>query len=135
MANVSEALSAHLDEKIVIPAASGSGPIPVAEEEEKPTSASASAHIVKKVPKPAKQVPDNAAGMHPVTVLHQMNPGLTYNTEKTTKDNKPHFVLSTVINDETFNGEGVSAKKAKFALAKDAIKWLYGIETSFETPV
>ncbi|XP_076036429.1 double-stranded RNA-specific editase 1-like [Oratosquilla oratoria] len=126
--NVSEALSAHLEEKIVIPPTPGGVPAAQVEEEK------ATASQAKKIPKPAKQIPDNASAMHPVSVLHQMNPGLTYNMEKTTKENKPHFVLSTVINEETFTGEGSSAKKAKFALAKDAMKWLYGIESTFEAP-
>ncbi|XP_076036330.1 uncharacterized protein LOC143022157 isoform X3 [Oratosquilla oratoria] len=83
------------------------------------------------VPNPAKQIPDNAAEMHPVTVLHQMHPGLTYTNEKITKDNKPYVIISASINDEKFSGEGPNMKKAKLELAKKAIKCLYGIQSTF----
>ncbi|XP_076036383.1 double-stranded RNA-specific editase 1-like [Oratosquilla oratoria] len=126
LASFSKAISAHLDEKgsaaVVAAAASTSEP------------AKAPQADGPKVPKPAKQVPDNAAEMHPVTVLHQMNPGFTYTTKKTTRDNKPYFTVSADINNETYTGEGTNAKKAKLALAKEAIKWLYGVESTFEVP-
>ena len=59
-----------------------------------------------KVPNPAKQVPESAASMHPVMVLHQMKPGLQYNINQTTRDNKPFFTVSADIDGKEFSGEG-----------------------------
>lgn len=85
--------------------------------------------------KPAKHVPDNAAIMHPVAVLHQMRPGIEYITNKTTgEDNKPHFNVSVTIEGQEFTGEGPNLKKAKANLARDAIYSLFGVESTFEIP-
>ncbi|XP_042213651.1 double-stranded RNA-specific editase 1-like isoform X2 [Homarus americanus] len=87
-----------------------------------------------KVPNPAKQVPENAAGMHPVMVLHQMKPGLQYTVSQTMRESKPFFSVTADIDGKEFSGEGPNVKKAKFFLAKEAILGLYGVESSFETP-
>jgi len=85
--------------------------------------------------KPAKQVADNAASLHPVMVLHQMRPTIVYNTNKTTgDDNTPYFYVTVDIDGQQFTGEGTSVKKAKFNLAKDAIYTLFGVESMFELP-
>lgn len=87
------------------------------------------------VAKPAKQIPDNAAAMHPVMILHQMRPDIQYNTNKTMgDDNKPYFYLSVKIDGQQFTGEGSNLKKAKFQLARDAIYALFGVESTFESP-
>ncbi|CAL4156101.1 unnamed protein product [Meganyctiphanes norvegica] len=87
------------------------------------------------VAKPAKQIPDNAAAMHPVMVLHQMRPDIQYNTNKTTgEDKKPYFYVSVNIDGQQFTGEGQNLKKAKFQLARDAIYALFGVASSFELP-
>lgn len=87
------------------------------------------------IAKPAKQVPDNAASMHPVMVLHQMRPGIEYITNKTTgDDNRPYFVVASNIDGQQFTGEGTNLKKAKFNLARDAIYSLFGVESCFEVP-
>ncbi|XP_063854458.1 interleukin enhancer-binding factor 3 homolog isoform X1 [Scylla paramamosain] len=85
-----------------------------------------------KVPNPAKQVPEGAASMHPVMVLHQMKPGLLYNTNQTTRDNKPFFTVTADIDGKEFSGKGTNVKKAKFFLANTAILGLYGVESTFE---
>ncbi|XP_069979988.1 double-stranded RNA-specific editase 1 isoform X3 [Penaeus vannamei] len=87
-----------------------------------------------KVPKPAKQMPENAAAMHPVMVLHQMKPGLQYAVTQATKENKPYFTVSADIDGKPFTGVGHNVKKAKFILAKEAIQELYGIDSTFEAP-
>ncbi|XP_069956045.1 double-stranded RNA-specific editase B2-like isoform X4 [Cherax quadricarinatus] len=87
-----------------------------------------------KVPNPAKQVPENAGSMHPVTVLHQMKPGLQYTVNRTMNENKPFFTVTANIDGKDFTGEGPNVKKAKFFLAKEAILELYGIESTFEPP-
>ncbi|KAK3870437.1 hypothetical protein Pcinc_024326 [Petrolisthes cinctipes] len=92
------------------------------------------ADILLKVPNPAKQVPDNAATMHPVMVLHQMKPTVQYNVSQTVKDSKPFFTVTTDIDGKEFTGEGTNVKKAKFFLAKSAIKSLYSIDSTFEQP-
>lgn len=85
--------------------------------------------------KPAKQVADNAASLHPVMVLHQMRPNVVYATNKTTgDDNTPYFYVTVDIDGQQFTGEGTSVKKAKFNLAKDAIYALFGVESMFELP-
>jgi len=85
--------------------------------------------------KPAAKVPDNAASVHPVMVLHQMRPGIQYTTNKTTgDDNMPYFYASVNIDGQEFTGEGSSLKKAKFFLARDAIYALFGVESVFENP-
>jgi len=87
------------------------------------------------VMKPAAKVPDNAATVHPVMVLHQMRPGIQYTTNKTTgDDNMPYFYASVNIDGQEFTGEGSSLKKAKFFLARDAIYALFGVESVFENP-
>jgi len=87
------------------------------------------------VMKPAAKVPDNAASVHPVMVLHQMRPGIQYTTNKTTgDDNMPYFYASVNIDGQEFTGEGSSLKKAKFFLARDAIYALFGVESVFENP-
>nr|XP_045593770.1 double-stranded RNA-specific editase 1-like isoform X6 [Procambarus clarkii] len=87
-----------------------------------------------KVPNPAKQVPENAAGMHPVMVLHQMKPAVQYSVSQTMRESKPFFTVSAEIDGKEFTGEGPNVKKAKFFLAKEAILGLYGVESTFETP-
>ncbi|XP_064104647.1 double-stranded RNA-specific editase 1-like isoform X2 [Macrobrachium nipponense] len=87
-----------------------------------------------KVPKPAKQVPENAAAMHPVMVLHQMKPGIQYDISQLNKDGKLYFEVSCTIDEQNFTGEGPNVKKAKFNLAKSAILGLYGVESAFEPP-
>ncbi|XP_063885610.1 interleukin enhancer-binding factor 3-like isoform X2 [Scylla paramamosain] len=85
-----------------------------------------------KVPNPAKQVSEGAASMHPVMVLHQMKPGLLYNTNQTTRDNKPFFTVTADIDGKEFSGKGTNVKKAKFFLANTAILGLYGVESTLE---
>ncbi|XP_050732716.1 double-stranded RNA-specific editase 1-like isoform X4 [Eriocheir sinensis] len=87
-----------------------------------------------KVPNPAKQIPESAAAMHPVMVLHQMKPGLQYNITQTTRESKPFFTVTSDIDGKEFSGEGSNVKKAKFFLAKAAILGLYGVESTFEVP-
>ncbi|XP_071521710.1 double-stranded RNA-specific editase 1-like isoform X8 [Panulirus ornatus] len=80
------------------------------------------------------KVPENAANMHPVMVLHQMKPGLQYNVNQTSHESKPFFTVSVELDGKEFTGEGPNVKKAKFFLAKEAIQGLYGIESTFQTP-
>ncbi|XP_068208868.1 double-stranded RNA-specific editase 1-like isoform X3 [Palaemon carinicauda] len=87
-----------------------------------------------KVPKPAKQVPENAAAMHPVMVLHQMKPGIQYEISQLNKDGKIYFEVTCTIDEQNFVGEGPNVKKAKFNLAKSAISGLYGVDSTFEPP-
>jgi len=87
------------------------------------------------VAKPAAKVPDNAATLHPLMVLHQMRPGIEYTTEKTTGDNNlPYFYVSVNIDGQEFTGEGPNLKRAKTHLARDAIYGLFGVESCFEIP-
>ncbi|KAG0719199.1 Double-stranded RNA-specific editase 1 [Chionoecetes opilio] len=85
-----------------------------------------------KVPNPAKAVPESAAAMHPVMVLHQMKPAVQYNVTQITRENKPFFSVSAEIDGKEFTGEGSNVKKAKFFLAKAAIQGLYDVESTFE---
>lgn len=85
----------------------------------------------KPLPRPAKQVPEGAATMHPVMVLNQMKPGVQYGVSETMRDGKAFFTLTATIDDQEFTGEGPNVKKAKLALAKTAILELYGVESSF----
>jgi len=118
-AEMNEAITAHLG----TPAAAGAKVAEVG----KPNAPG--------VMKPAAKVPDNAATVHPVMVLHQMRPGIQYTTNKTTgDDNMPYFYASVNIDGQEFTGEGSSLKKAKFFLARDAIYALFGVESSFENP-
>jgi len=93
-----------------------------------------STDIMVKIPNPAKAVPDNAASMHPVMVLHQMKPGLLYNVSQTTKEGKPFFSVTVDIDGKQFCGEGLNVKKAKFFLAKAALLAVYQLESTFEAP-
>jgi len=116
-AEMNEALTAHLG----TPAAGGAK----AAEAGKPNAPGAM--------KPASKIPDNAASVHPVMVLHQMRPGIQYITNKTTgDDNMPYFYVSVNVDGQEFTGEGSSLKKAKFFLARDAIYALYAVESVFE---
>jgi len=102
-----------------------------------PAAGGAKAEAVKApgVMKPAKQLPDNAGTVHPVMILHQMRPGITYTTNKTTgDDNMPYFYVSVNIDGQEFTGEGPNLKKAKFHLARDAMYALFGVESTFELP-
>ncbi|XP_069956049.1 double-stranded RNA-specific editase 1 isoform X2 [Cherax quadricarinatus] len=98
------------------------------------TNVSAQSAEAVKVPNPAKQVPENAGSMHPVTVLHQMKPGLQYTVNRTIIENKPFFTVTANIDGKMFTGEGPNVKKAKFFLAKEAILGLYGVDSTFEPP-
>jgi len=85
--------------------------------------------------KPAAKLPDNAAAMHPVSILHQMRPDVQYATNKSTgEDNKAYFYVSVNLDGQEFAGEGSNLKKAKFMLARDAIYTLFGVESTFEIP-
>lgn len=83
-----------------------------------------------KVPQPAKQLPEDAQNMHPVMLLHQMRPQVKYNVANSTQDNKPYFILTSEIDGQTFTGEGLRVKKAKYFLAKEAIEKLFGVYTT-----
>ncbi|XP_063843349.1 double-stranded RNA-specific editase 1-like isoform X2 [Scylla paramamosain] len=85
----------------------------------------------KPLPRPAKQVPEGAAAMHPVMVLNQMKPGVQYSVTESVRDSKAFFTLKTSIDGQEFTGEGPNVKKAKLALAKTAILELFGVESSF----
>ncbi|CAL4114972.1 unnamed protein product, partial [Meganyctiphanes norvegica] len=87
-----------------------------------------------KVPQPAKQLPDDAEKMHPVMLLHQMRPTVKYSIVTTNQDNKPYYTLTSEIDGQTFTGEGLRVKRAKFFLAKDAIQKLFGVTTTVELP-
>lgn len=85
--------------------------------------------------KPAKKVPDNAAEMNPIQLLHQMRPGIEYNSDKTMLEgNKPHFTVSAEIDGQLFQGEASMIKKAKLQLALNAVTELFGVESTFEIP-
>ncbi|XP_071521659.1 double-stranded RNA-specific editase 1-like isoform X2 [Panulirus ornatus] len=120
-----EAITAHLGGRTTI--------APVADGKQEANSSLPATDPVK-VPNPAKQVPENAANMHPVMVLHQMKPGLQYNVNQTSHESKPFFTVSVELDGKEFTGEGPNVKKAKFFLAKEAIQGLYGIESTFQTP-
>lgn len=83
-------------------------------------------------PKPAKALPDNAASIHPSVVLHQMKPNVQYNIEILTRDNVKYFVATAIIDGQEFSGEGMKVKKAKYQLAKTAVKTLFDIDSIFE---
>ena len=54
-----------------------------------------------------KQIPSKAATMHPVMLLHQLRPGIKYETVRSSLENKKFFHISAVIDDQTFYGEGM----------------------------
>jgi len=100
------------------------------------SNAGAAATVVKKSvgeikTSPMKEIPEKAATMHPVMLLHQLRPGIKYETNTGTMENKKFFHISAVIDDQTFYGEGPNMKKAKLCLARDAIKVLFNIESQY----
>merc|ERR1712198_297455 len=92
------------------------------------------AAVASPVKNPAKQIPDNAASLHPTMVLHQMKPNVEYVTDKSMRDNKPYFKVSAKIAGRKFSGEGPNMKRVKALLAKNAIKALFGVQSVFEIP-
>jgi len=85
--------------------------------------------------RPAKKVPDNAAEMNPIQLLHQMRPGTVFTTDKTMLEgNKPHFTVSAEIEGQQFTGEASLVKKAKLQLALNANQELFGVKSTFEIP-
>lgn len=86
----------------------------------------------KPILKPAKQIPEGAAEMHPVMVLNQMRPYVQFDVREEIRDGKPFFITTANIDSQDFTGKGTNVKKSKVSLAKAAMKALFGVDSTFE---
>ncbi|OAD58544.1 WW domain-binding protein 11 [Eufriesea mexicana] len=75
-----------------------------------------------------KELPPNATNIHPVMLLNQMRPGLTY-VELNRVGNPPNtmFTLAVDIDDVEYTGTAKNKKDAKKIAAKSALLALYGL--------
>ncbi|KAI4501888.1 hypothetical protein M0802_003223 [Mischocyttarus mexicanus] len=75
-----------------------------------------------------KELPSNATTIHPVMLLNQMKPGLTY-VEVSRLGNPPAimFTLAVEIDGISYSGSARSKKDAKKTAAKAALLALYGL--------
>ncbi|XP_011176154.1 interleukin enhancer-binding factor 3 isoform X2 [Solenopsis invicta] len=75
-----------------------------------------------------KELPPNPTSIHPVMLLNQMRPGLTY-TELSRVGNPPNtmFTLAVEIGGVEYSGTAKNKKDAKKAAAKSALLALYNL--------
>ncbi|XP_011139277.1 serine/threonine-protein kinase pakD isoform X3 [Harpegnathos saltator] len=75
-----------------------------------------------------KELPPNPTNIHPVMLLNQMRPGLTY-VEVNRLGNPPNttFTLSVEVNGVSYSGTAKNKKDAKKAAAKAALLSLYSL--------
>lgn len=75
-----------------------------------------------------KELPPNALTIHPVMLLNQMRPGVTYN-EVSRVGNPPNtmFTLATEIDGQEFVGTAKNKKDAKKIAAKAALQTLFNL--------
>ncbi|XP_011308958.1 double-stranded RNA-specific editase 1 isoform X2 [Fopius arisanus] len=80
-------------------------------------------------PPTERVLPENALSVHPVMLLNQMKPGITY-VEVSRSGNPPHtmFTLSVEIDEKVFTGSAKNKRDAKKIAAKAALKALYNLE-------
>ncbi|XP_063972998.1 uncharacterized protein LOC135160409 isoform X2 [Diachasmimorpha longicaudata] len=80
-------------------------------------------------PPTEKVLPENALSVHPVMLLNQMKPGITY-VEVSRSGNPPNtlFTLSVEIDDKVYTGAAKNKRDAKKIAAKAALKALYNLE-------
>ncbi|KOX70266.1 Double-stranded RNA-specific editase 1 [Melipona quadrifasciata] len=83
-----------------------------------------------------KELPVNATNIHPVMLLNQMRPGLTY-IELNRVGNPPNtmFTLAVDIDGIEYTGTAKNKKDAKKIAAKSALLALYGLNYPDETTV
>lgn len=83
-----------------------------------------------------KELPPNAATIHPVMLLNQMKPGLTY-VEVSRLGNPPTimFTLAVEIDGINYSGSARNKKDAKKIAAKAALLALYGLNYPEEMKV
>ncbi|XP_034187992.1 double-stranded RNA-specific editase 1 [Osmia lignaria lignaria] len=81
-----------------------------------------------------KELPPNATNIHPVMLLNQMRPGLTY-IELNRASNPPNtmFTLAVDIDGVEYTGTAKNKKDAKKIAAKSALLALYGLSYPDET--
>ncbi|XP_076385479.1 uncharacterized protein LOC100883280 isoform X2 [Megachile rotundata] len=81
-----------------------------------------------------KELPPNATNIHPVMLLNQMRPGLTY-VELNRSSNPPNtmFTLAVDIDGVEYTGTAKNKKDAKKIAAKSALLALYGLSYPDET--
>ncbi|XP_043474814.1 bromodomain-containing protein DDB_G0280777-like isoform X3 [Leptopilina heterotoma] len=93
---------------------------------------------VKKETKPTiqKELPNNATSVHPVMLLNQMRPGLTY-VEVNRVGNPPNtmFTLGVEIDGIEYTGTAKNKRDAKKITAKAALEALYGLTYEEEVKV
>jgi len=83
--------------------------------------------------RPAKGLSEEAKKTrHPVMVLHQLMPGIKYDSCEEFDGANRAFTLSTYVGATPYAGSGGSVKKAKFALAKLILKEAFGIDNEYE---
>ncbi|XP_014471186.1 PREDICTED: double-stranded RNA-specific editase Adar-like [Dinoponera quadriceps] len=82
-----------------------------------------------------KELPPNPTNIHPVMLLNQMRPGLTY-VEVDRLGNPPNtmFTLSVEVNGVNYSGTAKNKKDAKKAAAKAALLALYGLSYPEDAP-
>jgi len=96
--------------------------------------------VVQKKPKAAKvagmkKFPDNPENYHPVQLLHQMTPGITFKEVTITANNPSVFEVSCEISSIQFKGQGTTKKGAKKECAISVIKhfWNFDFHTNQKT--
>lgn len=132
--NTDESNTANSVEGLECPANSATGSIDSSADGEvkskEPWKKPADGRIKKKKWK-KKPIPENAATMHPVQLLHQLRPGVKYETVQSPNENQNFFHISADIDDQTFRAKGPNMKQAKFRLALEAIKALFNVESQY----
>lgn len=80
-----------------------------------------------------KQDPVAQQTRHPVMILHQLYPFIKYTTVESVNPgtNTKCYTVTAVINEQEFSQEAPSIKKAKFMLAKTALKAVYDIDNIY----
>lgn len=75
-----------------------------------------------------KELPENPDKIHPVMLLNQMRPGITYKELQRT-GNSPNilFTLAVETDGKTFTGTAKNKKEAKKNVAINALKALYNV--------
>ncbi|KAL7633130.1 UNVERIFIED_CONTAM: hypothetical protein RMT77_016500 [Armadillidium vulgare] len=99
--------------------------------EKKVKSAALQEDGTKKMPAPAKTVPENAGSIHPVMLLHQMRPSLVYEQFCNMKGDHQEFTLKCTIDGQVFQGIGGTVKKAKYDLALKANRMLFNVNSTY----
>ncbi|XP_044730179.1 uncharacterized protein LOC123293425 isoform X2 [Chrysoperla carnea] len=79
-------------------------------------------------PKPIKELPANAADIHPVMLLHQMRPGIVIE-DVSSSGQTPHIIYTVKVNidgDQIF-GQGPNKKSARKNCAQAAMEKHFGV--------